>query len=123
MIWSLQHWVRAHNLFELLNGLSTFIGSHEWFVLFGEFGEWADDLSIAFYKRAIVPKGSQSGLHFVYVLEFLVPFCKSVDLCRVNAQLPPFDSDPVTAPRGRVADKRSSWFLRTWATAGKFHRF
>ena len=32
--------------------------------------------------------------------------------------------DLVTAPRGRVADKRSSSrFLVTWATTGKFHRF
>ena len=32
--------------------------------------------------------------------------------------------DDVTAPRGRVADKRSSSRFRvTWATAGKFRRF
>ena len=32
-------------------------------------------------------------------------------------------SNIVTAPRGHVANKRSSWFLITWATAGKFRRF
>ena len=33
------------------------------------------------------------------------------------------DTNCVTAPRGRVADKRSSRVLMTWATAGKSHRF
>ena len=58
MIWSLQHWVGAHNLFERLNGLSTFVRPDEWFILFCEFGEWADDLGIALYEGAIVPKSS-----------------------------------------------------------------
>ena len=37
----------------------------------------------------------------------------------INGQRAP----TVTAPRGRVADKRSSWFLMTWATVGKSRRF
>ena len=36
----------------------------------------------------------------------------------------PLSKGAVTAPRGRVADKRSSSrFRMTWATAGKFRRF
>jgi hypothetical protein len=35
----------------------------------------------------------------------------------------PIDPKGVTASRGCVADKRSSWFLMTWATVGKFRRF
>ena len=85
MVWSSQYWFGSDHLLQLVNCLCALWSPLEGDILLGEMHQWSRYLRVSFDKGPVVPKTTQGGVHFMDILEFLFPFCQTINLCGINA--------------------------------------